>query len=262
LKEDVGMSPPILPGYDIWLSKLPDLRRPGPAALALLRFALTTTAGVAFLVWFDRLFPGAPLAGQAIVAALAFGILALFFGQRCRLRERYGSRAYQAAIYRYGLTGMPLIPVMVTHPGFTGGERVLPLVIGLPIALYLLTVGLLLIYRAIMTFGIDTVAVVYVYFPEEGRLVDNRIYSVLRHSLCAGVLRVGIGLGVWRGTPMSLVVAASLPVGLSLWLWLVEERELLERFGEGYREYRRRVPAFVARPRDLPTLWRFLLRGG
>jgi protein-S-isoprenylcysteine O-methyltransferase Ste14 len=255
------MSPPILPGYDIWLSKLPDLRRPGPAGLALLRFVLTTGVGVAFLVWFDRLFPGAPLVGQAIVAALAFGILALFFGQRRRLRERHGPLAYQTAIYLYGLAGMPLIPVMVTHPGFVGGERVLPLVIGLPIAIYLWAVGLLLFYRAIMTFGIDTLAVTYVYFPEEGRLVDSRIYSVLRHPLYAGVLRIGIGLGAWRGTPMSLAVAASLPVGLSLWLWLVEERELLERFGEGYREYRRRVPAFVARPRDFPTLWGFLLRG-
>jgi protein-S-isoprenylcysteine O-methyltransferase Ste14 len=255
------MSPTILPGYEIWLSKLPDLRRPGPAALALLRFALTTTAGVAFLVWFDRLFPGAPLVGQMIVATLAFGILSLLIGQRHRLREHYGALAYQTAIYRYGLAGMPLIPVMITHPGFVGGERVLPLAISLPIALYLLAVGALLIYRAIMTFGIDTLAIVYVYFPEEGRLVDNRVYSVLRHPLYAGVLRVGIGLGVWSGTPMSLIVAASLPVGLSLWLWLVEERELLERFGQGYREYRRRVPAFVTRPRDLPTLWGFLLRG-
>jgi protein-S-isoprenylcysteine O-methyltransferase Ste14 len=41
-----------------------------------------------------------------------------------------------------------------------------------------------------------------------------------------------------------------------------DERELIERFGDGYREYRARVPAFFnVNLRPWPVLGRFLLTG-
>ncbi len=52
-----------------------------------------------------------------------------------------------------------------------------------------------------------------------------------------------------------------MPVILTLWLRLVEEPELIERFGGGYRAFRREVPAFWPRPRDVGRFYRFLLAG-
>jgi protein-S-isoprenylcysteine O-methyltransferase Ste14 len=52
-----------------------------------------------------------------------------------------------------------------------------------------------------------------------------------------------------------------MPVGLTLWLRLVEEPELIERFGQGYATYRRNVPAFWPKPRDAGKFLRFLISG-
>ena len=52
-----------------------------------------------------------------------------------------------------------------------------------------------------------------------------------------------------------------MPVGLTVWVRLVEEPELLERFGEGYRSYRRAVPAFFPRWRAWGRFLAFLIRG-
>jgi protein-S-isoprenylcysteine O-methyltransferase Ste14 len=38
-----------------------------------------------------------------------------------------------------------------------------------------------------------------------------------------------------------------------------EEAELLERFGDSYRDYREKVPALHIRPRDLKVLIKFLV---
>jgi len=51
------------------------------------------------------------------------------------------------------------------------------------------------------------------------------------------------------------------PLGLTLWLRTVEERELEVRFGDGYRQYRRRTPAFFPRTRNTLRFWRFLALG-
>lgn len=52
-----------------------------------------------------------------------------------------------------------------------------------------------------------------------------------------------------------------MPIGLTIWLRLAGEPELIERFGEGYAEYRRRVPAFWPRLGDAGRFARFLVAG-
>jgi len=56
------------------------------------------------------------------------------------------------------------------------------------LSLLLLIIGLLMIYRAIATFGFDYITVVYLYFPEESEIQRNEIYSVLRHPTYAGAI--------------------------------------------------------------------------
>jgi protein-S-isoprenylcysteine O-methyltransferase Ste14 len=112
--------------------------------------------------------------------------------------------------------------------------------------------------RSALTFGADNLAWSYVYFPDEGRLVDTQMYGFLRHPVYSGVLRVTIGLCLLNGNWPALVFALLAPLGFTGWVRLVEERELLRRF-PGYAEYRQRVPAFWTW--HAVKFWRFVLSG-
>ena len=125
----------------------------------------------------------------------------------------------------------------------------------------MLIVGVMLWVRGISAFGMDNLALLYVYYPEEGRIVDANIYSVLRHPVYAGVLRVIIGLALLNGNANSMAFILFAPLGLFGWIRLVEEKELIERFGGSYLDYRKRVPAFWPRLRDLGKFFGFLLMG-
>ena len=92
--------------------------------------------------------------------------------------------------------------------------------------------------------------------------MSNSIYAVVRHPVYGGGLRLGIGLALLNGNAFALFFGLLLlPLGLTAWVRLVEERELIERFGSGYAEYRKATPAFWPRPRDLGKFFHFVLKG-
>jgi protein-S-isoprenylcysteine O-methyltransferase Ste14 len=130
-----------------------------------------------------------------------------------------------------------------------------------PLGWLMILIGAGLAMRGVFAFGMDNVAMLYVYYPEDGRIVNLNIYSVLRHPVYAGVLRVVIGLGLLNGNANALAFIILLPLLVFGWLRFVEEKELIERFGGAYLDYRARVPAFWPRLRELPTFFRFLLTG-
>ena len=93
-----------------------------------------------------------------------------------------------------------------------------------------LSLGAVLWIRAVLTLGADNLAMLYVYHPESGRLVDTQVYGLLRHPIYSGVLRVVIGLCLLNGNWPALIFALLAPLGLLGWVRLVEERELLVAF--------------------------------
>ncbi len=129
------------------------------------------------------------------------------------------------------------------------------------IGLYLIVTGFVTWGRAGKLFGADNALMLYVYFPAESRKVESALYSLIRHPMYSGAMRVGLALGLWRGTAGSIIFGLLVPVGLWCWITFVEEPELLERFGEGYADYRKRVPAFFPRPRHWIAFWKFLISG-
>lgn len=81
---------------------------------------------------------------------------------------------------------------------------------------------------------------------EPGKLLQDGIYGVVRHPryLSAGVgLIVNLLIANYAGLYL-LVLAALLPGYLMLRL---EERELVQRFGDRYRDYQARVPQLIPR---------------
>jgi len=161
--------------------------------------------------------------------------------------------------------GLPLLFAAIAHTAYMPGPRVItgwatPIVSML--GLYFLLTGLVVWARGGMAIGVDYGLMLYVYFPNESHVVQSAIYSILRHPMYSGAVRVGLALGLWRGTLWSVLFGLFMPLGLTLWLRLAEEPELIERFGEGYADYRRKVPAFWPKLQDAAKFFRFLITGG
>jgi protein-S-isoprenylcysteine O-methyltransferase Ste14 len=88
--------------------------------------------------------------------------------------------------------------------------------------------------------------------PEQrrGGLIQDGIYGVVRHPryLSAGVAVIAHALFI-NYAGMYILVVLLAPVGYAM--IVIEERELIDRFGEEYRRYQRAVPRFVPRRRKL-----------
>jgi protein-S-isoprenylcysteine O-methyltransferase Ste14 len=83
---------------------------------------------------------------------------------------------------------------------------------------------------------------------ETGKLLRNGIYASLRHPRYASA-----GLGVIGNVLLinylGLYILLLLVIPMGLWLLALEERELVERFGDAYRQYQREVPQLIPRLR-------------
>jgi len=212
----------------------------------------------------DWSFPEWMPDGEIVVMALGFLILSRFFSQKKRYQQKYGGLAYRNAFAHFAIPGLGIILGAVFHNGYMVGPEIPSglwwenILVALGWVSVIVGAGLWI--RGVLSFGADDLALLYVYFPEEGRLVDSEIYSVLRHPVYAGVLRIGMGLGLIHGNWYSLIITILMPLGMTGWIRLVEEKELIERF-PNYAEYRKRVPAFFPKPRDLGAFFRFLILG-
>jgi len=114
--------------------------------------------------------------------------------------------------------------------------------------------------RSALTFGADNIAMLYLYHPEDGRIVNTDIYKILRHPIYAGAMRVGLGLALLNTGIFALSFIPFLLLGFFGWVRLVEEKELLARFPD-YAMYRKQTPAFWVKPRDIASFWKFILTG-
>ena len=83
---------------------------------------------------------------------------------------------------------------------------------------------------------------------ETGKLLREGIYARLRHPRYASA-----GLGVIGNVLLinylGLYILFLLVIPMGLWLLALEERELVDRFGDAYRRYQREVPQLIPRLR-------------
>ncbi len=209
-----------------------------------------------FFLAADRYFAEWMPDGEIVVLALGFLLLTRFFSQRKRYQEKYGNRAYEQAFARFNIPGLGIVAASIGHLAYIAGPEIPNLwwkqwLVG--IGIVLVGLGLLLWLRTVMSFGLDSLMMLYVYHPEQGKRFGDGIYKFMRHPIYAATMDIGFGLALIHGNWYALLVALILPLFFAGWVRLVEERELIERFPD-YIEYRRRVPAFSPRLHDL---WRF-----
>jgi protein-S-isoprenylcysteine O-methyltransferase Ste14 len=79
---------------------------------------------------------------------------------------------------------------------------------------------------------------------EGHRVVDSGPYRLVRHPIYTGISVAAFATAVLRGTPISLLGAATLTYGFYLKA-RIEERFLTEELGDRYSEYAKRTPMLV-----------------
>ena len=91
--------------------------------------------------------------------------------------------------------------------------------------------------------------------------MNHKIYNILRHPAYSAVLCIAFGLALLNGSWLSLACALIFSSGLWGWVHMVEENELIRRFGPAYVDYRKGVPAFWPHLSDLRGFFEFLILG-
>jgi len=82
------------------------------------------------------------------------------------------------------------------------------------------------------------------------KLVVKRPYTYCRNPMTLGTTAFYFGIAIWTGSFSALALSLAYPVGILIYIKLIEEKELEERFGVEYLEYKRRTPFLMPRFRD------------
>ena len=223
-----------------------------------------------------------PAMGVLGIEFIGFILVFQMWRLRNRLKVKYGARSYRR-IFPVGLAGILLIimlsfnqfiPYFNFSPLFWVKSRLTILVTPLDLltgpavpvlfiikcvfAFFLLCLGVLMALRALITFGFDYMTVVYLYFPEESTIQDNKIYSAIRHPAYGAVIIINLAGMFFTLTLFSIMFFIIYVLGFWLHIRFVEEKDLLVRFGKSYVEYRKKVPAFFVYPKNFGVLLSFL----
>jgi len=183
--------------------------------------------------------------------------------------------AYQKGII-FGMIGIPLVLLTALLNYFpfynllqpynpltsllsSSPFRMSPLIqVQLILSPLVLVIGLLTIRKVLSIFGFDYMALVYLYYPEESELQNHSIYSVLRHPTYFAVISIAFGGWVMYLSFYSLTAFLTVLLGLNIHLKYVEEKELIERFGQSYIEYKKQVPALLPSFSNIPKVLKFI----
>ncbi len=73
------------------------------------------------------------------------------------------------------------------------------------------------------------------------KLVVKRPYTYCRNPMTLGTTAFYLGVAIWTGSLSALGLSLFYPVGILIYIKLIEEKELERRFGHEYLEYKRRT---------------------
>ncbi|MHA2334796.1 MAG: methyltransferase family protein, partial [Candidatus Hodarchaeales archaeon] len=221
--------------------------------------------------------------GPVLTALTGWIVIFMMWYKKEKYLAVYKERAYQRGIF-FGMLGIPLVLATIIHVylpveqllglspvnkitialsspiiEFPGVWKTLEWLITVFGSLFFLLAGMLTGIRSLFTFGIDYMGLVYLYYPEESEVQNHGIYSVVRHPAYLGLMLVALGGVLARLSIYSITSFIILLIGFTCHIRLVEERELIKRFGSSFLEYRRQVPALYIKPEKILTFFRFLL---
>ena len=223
-----------------------------------------------------------PVLGVLIIGFMGIILVYQMWSRQKRLKVKYGQMSYQK-IFLVGFAGVVLLFSIVVNnliafyqysPSFwtqfpfsifvtplTSSITPVSLLLGYIhffLGVFFCLLGVVTMIRSVLTFGFDYMTVTYLYFPEESELQDHKIYSVLRHPAYSGILLVCLGGTIIQLNIYSIIFFLILYIGMLIHIHFVEEKELIQRFGNSYKEYRKKTPAFFVNVKNWGTFLKFL----
>ncbi len=275
-------------GFDKFREKLPALS--GKRIIFIpIYFALCMVIDFGLFIIFESLANNDnilsvlfPILAMTIIETIFLIMVYQMWFWRDRLKAKYGLTGYQR-IFFVGLAGViglislsfnNLIPITILYPSIWNNPPLstfaIPLneifgwdwrifeiirwVLGGVIAL----IGFLTMIRSILTFGFDYMTVVYLYFPEESEHQTHEIYSILRHPAYSAIIFVSMAGFIIQFSILSLIFFILYCIGFYIHINFVEEPELISRFGEDYKSYKKSVPAIFMHPKNILKFLKFL----
>lgn len=230
------------------------------------------------------LFSFFPLIGELVVSIVGLALVYQMWFWRKRLKAAYGPLSYQH-IFLVGFAGVaclmslsvnqficswsfpssfwthsPLAFLTVLPEEYWRSFGAVISWVRIPLAVFFFGLGIAMVIRSLQTFGLDYMAVIYLYFPEESKFQNHEIYSILRHPAYTSVILIGLGGTFFTATLYSLIFFIIIVSAFFVHIHFVEEKELIARFGESYKEYMKKVPAFFIQLNKIPVLFSFLLK--
>jgi protein-S-isoprenylcysteine O-methyltransferase Ste14 len=116
------------------------------------------------------------------------------------------------------------------------------------IGLILIASGLILMAKTINLFGMVGKGTLAPWAPPT-RLVVRGIYRYVRNPMISGVLCVLLGEAVLFGSPPLWTWCMLFLIINLIYIPLIEEPQLEQRFGHSYHQYRQNVPRWIPRLR-------------
>ena len=215
--------------------------------------------------------PLTPIIGSLIILIIGFSLVYTFWRMRNKYVEKNRALAYQKA-FKFVVTGVPMVISIAIHSFFPTdlivcyqNNQSISWFLAIPISdiffnfsvvlfsirlvlfFVILGLGMVVVRKALATFGIDYMGLVYVYYPEDSILQNHEIYSILRHPTYHSLMLFSIGSLFFRFSLYSIIYFLIFIIGINIHIRLVEERELIQRFGENYIKYRESVPALFVK---------------
>jgi protein-S-isoprenylcysteine O-methyltransferase Ste14 len=77
------------------------------------------------------------------------------------------------------------------------------------------------------------------------KLIIKAPYTYCRNPMTLGTAIFYLGIAIWLGSFSAIGLSLVYPVGISIYIKLIEEKELEERFGSEYLEYKKRTPFLI-----------------
>lgn len=211
-----------------------------------------------------------PIIGIIMLETIAFFCVYQMWLKKDTLKMKYGQKSYQR-IFPIGFFGISIVIGLSfyniahlsnyndlfwqTYPyrifsqalsKLSGLDLQILNIIRVIMGIFIILLGFLMIIRSLITFGIDYMTVVYLYFPEESEVKNHKIYSILRHPTYAGLIYMSIGGTLIQFSLYAIIAAIFYVIYFWIHIRKVEEKELIQRFGESYNEYRKKTPALFA----------------
>lgn len=102
-----------------------------------------------------------------------------------------------------------------------------------------------IIVRFVIIRSLGKYFTVDVTIREDHRIKKEGFYRYIRHPSYAFSLLTSLGLGLYLNNWLSLILAFSIPFIAFSYRITVEEKTLIEQFGEEYLEYRRKTKKLI-----------------